>query len=141
MKTDINTIHSNILTHDPSLRKSTRSKHPPTDRKKFHCNLLHTCSNNSSLCSPSSIAYPLSNPLSYAKCSPTYKHLCCTISSISEPITYHQASKHDCWKNTMDVEITSLKDNQTWILVDLPQIKPQFVANGLIKSSIMSMEP
>ncbi|MCH79973.1 retrovirus-related Pol polyprotein from transposon TNT 1-94 [Trifolium medium] len=97
-------------------RKSTRVKNVPGYLQDYHCCILPKSLNNVS----SLIAYPLSSVLSYKKCSPTYKTFCCSISSQSEPKTYNQASKFDCWKKAMDTEIAALDANQTWNIVDLP---------------------
>lgn len=86
------------------IRKSTRYKNPPTRYNSY-------------------TPYPLSHSLSYENCSPSYRKFCCTISSVTDPKTYLQASKHDCWRKVMDVVILALKENQTWTLVDLTASK------------------
>jgi len=37
-----------------------------------------------------------------------------------EPHTYAEASKHDCWKQAMQVELLALEKSGTWDIVDLP---------------------
>jgi hypothetical protein len=97
-------------------RVSTRTKQPPKYLQDYHCSTLSGCTNQGSC----NTAYPLSSVLSYANCSPDYKLFCCSVSSTTEPKTYNQASKFDCWKEAMDAEIKALEVNQTWTLVDLP---------------------
>lgn len=62
------------------LRQSTCVSHPPSYLVHYHCYVashdnfvLHT--------NDYSQAYPLSYVISYDKCSPSYKHFCCSISS------------------------------------------------------------
>ncbi|KAI5428242.1 hypothetical protein KIW84_033300 [Lathyrus oleraceus] len=89
------------------LRQSSRSSHPPQYLKDYHC--------YSSLSKPHShVLYPLSSVLTYNNCSPAYKHFCFSISSNTEPKTYNQAIKSDCWKQAMDIELQALAENQTW---------------------------
>jgi hypothetical protein len=43
----------------------------------------------------------------------------------TEPKTYAEATKFDCWKKAMQVELMALEQTGTWTLVDLPQnVKP-----------------
>ncbi|MCI09043.1 retrovirus-related Pol polyprotein from transposon TNT 1-94, partial [Trifolium medium] len=97
-------------------RVSSRPKNPPSYLQDYHCNVISSCTKQFS----SNISHPLSSVLSYNNCSPDYKTFCCSISSITEPKTYNQASKFDCWQKAMDAEITALEVNKTWTVVDLP---------------------
>ncbi|CAJ2643328.1 unnamed protein product [Trifolium pratense] len=43
----------------------------------------------------------------------------------SEPSSYKEASKFQCWIEAMNAEITALKQNKTWVYVDQPaHVKP-----------------
>ncbi|KAJ0960835.1 hypothetical protein J5N97_001284 [Dioscorea zingiberensis] len=44
-----------------------------------------------------------------------------TSSPLQEPTTYHQASKHSCWQQAMQVEYSVLLRNNTWSLVPRPR--------------------
>lgn len=97
-------------------RHSSRTSHPPPHLKDYYCYV--TSSEHSS-----KVLYPLSSVLSYDKCSPSYKHLCLSVSSIIEPKTFNQAIKLDCWRKAMDAELQALQENHTWRVVDLPHGK------------------
>jgi hypothetical protein len=108
----------------PSLRKSSRIKHPPSYLQDFHCQLA--TSSHSSLCSfPSSSGnrYALSSVLSYNKLFPSYKQFVLSVSSSIDPTFYHEAFQHSCWRDAMQAEIKALEDNNTWTLMPLPPNK------------------
>ncbi|PNX61401.1 retrovirus-related Pol polyprotein from transposon TNT 1-94, partial [Trifolium pratense] len=67
--------------------------------------------------------FPLSSVLTYEQCSAPYKQFCLSISSITEPKTFTQASKHNCWITAMQEEIDALNATNTWSIVDLPKGK------------------
>ncbi|CAI8617211.1 unnamed protein product [Vicia faba] len=126
------------------FRQSSRISNPPTYLADYHC--YHANNNQNTSHFPfiqTQTTYPLSSVIFYHKCSPSYKKYCCNISSISEPTTYKQAIKHDCWINAMDVELKALAENQTWVVVDLPSgkvpigrhwvYKVKYKANGSIE--------
>lgn len=117
---------------DPApIRQSTRIKHKPTYLQDYHCNLLtssHTIihQKQSTVFPLSSFfeqVFPLSSVLSYEKCSPPYKQFSLSISSIIEPKTFTQVSKHNCWITAMQEEIDALNATNTWSIVDLPEGK------------------
>ena len=55
----------------------------------------------------------------------THSSFVLSLHSQLEPKTYVEASKHDCWKHAMQVELQALEKTGTWKLVDLPpNIKP-----------------
>lgn len=43
-----------------------------------------------------------------------------TLSTISVPTCYSQASKHECWQKAMEEELLALKENSTWDIVSCP---------------------
>jgi len=98
-------IKQNSESHQ-SFRMSTRIKRPPEYLKDYHCNL--NISNTSSR-----IKYPLSFLLSYNNLSPSYTSFVMFLSSHVEPNTYFEVVKHDCWRKTIQCEISALESNQT----------------------------
>ncbi|WVZ24859.1 hypothetical protein V8G54_003403 [Vigna mungo] len=98
-------------------RKSIRPTHKPSYLQDYHCNMLSTSSaTQSSTCT----LYPISSYLSYDALSSLHKSYVLNFSQVSEPKTYNQAIKHDCWRNAMDQEIAALENTKTWVLTDLP---------------------
>lgn len=48
-----------------------------------------------------------------------------TLSSISIPTCYKQASAHECWKQAMEAELNALTANHTWDIISCPShVKP-----------------
>jgi len=48
-----------------------------------------------------------------------------SLHSHTEPKTYAEASKFDCWNQAMQTKLSALETTSTWKIVDLPyQIKP-----------------
>ena len=43
-----------------------------------------------------------------------------TLSSEHEPTSFHEAVKHQCWRDAMKCEIKALQLNQTWDIVQTP---------------------
>jgi len=47
------------------------------------------------------------------------------LSTKTQPSTYAQASRFECWHNAMSNELATLEETKTWTLVDLPpNVKP-----------------
>jgi hypothetical protein len=99
-------------------RASNRIRKTPSYLQDFHCSLLPSLQHQSSSSTASS--YPISSSLSYANCADAYKHFCLSISTNTEPTTFKQACKLDCWKEAMKSELAALELNRTWSIVDLP---------------------
>ncbi|KAK2391726.1 putative mitochondrial protein [Trifolium repens] len=104
-----------------TLRQSTRISRPPSYLNDFHCELLqkHPTVNATS----NGTIFPLSSVLQYDNCCSKYKKFCLSISSITEPRTYSQACKFDCWNQAMKNELDALISTNTWSIVDLPENK------------------
>ncbi|PNX70402.1 copia-type polyprotein, partial [Trifolium pratense] len=47
-------------------------------------------------------------------------HYLAVMNTNEDPITYSEAAKLDVWKQAMDVEMESIKNNDTWELTTLP---------------------
>lgn len=69
---------------------------------------------------PLSKAFPLSSTLSFHKLSPSYYSFAYAISSSIEPNSYGEAIKNPNWCKAMQSEISALRLNNTWTLVELP---------------------
>jgi hypothetical protein len=112
------------LSQPSNLQKSTRVKAQPWYLQNYHCQLA---SFFPSLSSPttqnSGIPYSFSIYISHEHLSPTYKHLCSSISAQSEPSFYHEAIKFESWREAMLAEISALEANNTWVVCDLPPHK------------------
>ncbi|KAK2413561.1 putative mitochondrial protein [Trifolium repens] len=118
------TTPTSVSPNEPApapIRQSTRIKYRPGYLQDYHCNLL--ASSSPSFHQKQSTMFPLSSVLTYEQCSPPYKQFCLSISSIIEPKTFTQASKHNCWITAMQEEINALTATNTWSIVDLPKGK------------------
>lgn len=49
-----------------------------------------------------------------------YSHYSLSLVSHSKPKTYIAASKHECWKQAMHLELLALEKMGTWKIVELP---------------------
>ena len=87
----------------------------------------------------SGIPYNLSSFIGYDKLCSSYKSFCLSVSTHFEPQFYHQAIKYQHWKDAMDTKNSSLEQNKTWVLTDLPShkikwiFKSKYKANGSIE--------
>ena len=102
----------------PSLRRSSRTRQPPTYLQNFHRALTSHADT-----SPTKVKYPLHSVLSYSRLSHSHKHFIMSITAITEPSSYAEASSHDCWIKAMQAELNALQQNHTWILTPLPPHK------------------
>ncbi|XP_050909342.1 uncharacterized protein LOC127123132 [Lathyrus oleraceus] len=92
------------------LRRSTQPTKQPSYLHNYHCNLLK--SDQSSYPTPQA-SFPISSVLSYDNCNAAYKFFCLSLSSIPEPTTFNQATKHACWLQAMQTELKALEDTNT----------------------------
>lgn len=95
----------------PHPRKSTRTTKPPFYLADY------TCNSTSVTC----IAHPLSEYHSYTHISPSHQNYIHSLQTLTEPSSFIEASKHDCWLEAMKAEIKALEDNHTWSIMDLPE--------------------
>ena len=118
-----NQNHNNL--HNPALplRKSTRLTTRPSYLKDYHIDLPSSSSSSNIVHKQSTTPYPLCSVLSYDNCTDIYKNFCLSVSSITEPTSFSQACKHDCWKIAMKNELDALNSTHTWSIVDLPPNK------------------
>ena len=82
------------------VRFSTRLKKSPSYLSNYHCDNIssHFASTHSTT------PYPLQSVLSYSKCSANHTfHM--SISAHSEPHSFKEANKLDCWKEAMMEEL------------------------------------
>jgi hypothetical protein len=97
------------------IRTSSRNINPPTYLQDYVCNASQHISN----------VYPISNYLSYNNLSHSHSSFALSLLHHVEPKTYAEASKHECWRQAMQDELTALEKTGTWDIVDLPdQVKP-----------------
>lgn len=61
------------------------------------------------------------NSVSYHRINKNHKNFLETITNHNEPYSYTEASKDPNWVKAMENEIKALKENNTWILTDLPK--------------------
>jgi len=101
--------------------RSSKSRHPPPHLKDYVCHI----SNQSSPASSDSVSYPITDSLSYNKLSNSHLHFVLSLQTHTEPKSYAEASKFECWNKAMKTELTALEQTGTWKLFDLPpNIKP-----------------
>ncbi|XP_070036410.1 uncharacterized protein [Nicotiana tomentosiformis] len=97
----------------PTLRRSLRDHHVPSYLNDYVCNLVHL-TNVSSSCFSSSVSPTV---LSFSALSHSNQSLLNSVSHISEPTTYFQASLHSGWQEAMSKELQALESNNTWEVV------------------------
>ncbi|WVZ06452.1 hypothetical protein V8G54_019798 [Vigna mungo] len=110
----------------PTLRRSTRPHKPPTYLQDFHHSLTSIATDLHS-----GIRYPIENFLCYSHLSPSFHHFISSISVESEPKSYAEAAKSDCWLKAMKAELDALQMNHTWTFTTLPSNKRAIGCQGL----------
>ncbi|KAK2459095.1 putative mitochondrial protein [Trifolium repens] len=102
-------------------RQSTRSKQPPSHLKDYICSSITDHPRQQS----SGSLYPLSKYISYSKLSPSHCLYALSLTVHTEPKSYAEAVKFDCWRKAMQAELLALEKTGTWFLVDKPlHVKP-----------------
>ncbi|GAU44842.1 hypothetical protein TSUD_400430 [Trifolium subterraneum] len=106
--------------HVPTPRP-IRDKHAPSYLSDYVCSHSITSSNHSS----SGILYPISSFHSFKHLSPVHHAFTTSITHNTEPKSYLEACKLECWKRAMNDKLEALAKTGTWEIVDLPpQVKP-----------------
>ncbi|KAM2739807.1 hypothetical protein EV2_033888 [Malus domestica] len=67
-----------------------------------------------------SVRYPLNNYVSARHLSKSNKSFVYQLSTVSIPNNVQEALAYSCWKDAMNEELRSLKNNATWEIIDLP---------------------
>jgi hypothetical protein len=102
-------------------QRPTRDKHLSSYLSDYVCNQSST----SPVSSPSGSLYPISHYHSFSHLSSLHHAYTVSLTHTTEPHSYSEACKHDCWKKAMDTELEALAKTGTWEIVDLPpHIKP-----------------
>jgi len=102
------------------IRTSTRNKVTRAYLHDYICvvPIISSVNNNTS-------KYPLSNFLSHTHLSNSHSNFAMSLVSYTEPKSYVEAIKHDCWKQAMQTELNALDQIGPWQIVDLPSsVKP-----------------
>ncbi|KAK2453566.1 putative mitochondrial protein [Trifolium repens] len=103
---------------DPSYtsQRPTRARHLPSYLSDYVCN--QSC--NSSAYYSSGSLYPISHYHSYSHLSPLHHAYTVSLTHNTEPTSYSEACKHECWNKAMNDELEALAKTGTWEIVDLP---------------------
>jgi hypothetical protein len=112
--------HISNVPSAPSLplptRISSRVKYQPSHLKDYVCASFKDTPNQSS----SGIPYPISDFVSYSNLSPSYCRYSLSLTTNTEPKSYNEASKYECWMQALKLELEALDKTGTWKLVDIP---------------------
>ena len=84
-----------------SHRRPTRIRTAPSHLQDYVCNNLQ------------SSTYPVSHYLTYDNLSANHASFILSLQSHLEPTTYVKVSKHECWKQAMQVELLALEKTGT----------------------------
>ncbi|GKD16384.1 putative RNA-directed DNA polymerase, partial [Tanacetum coccineum] len=108
----------------PQLTRVKRNRSQPTHLSDYHVKLPPSVDHAKPASSEaSSTVHPLSNFVSYEKFSGSHKAFLAAITSGNEPKNFNQVARDKRWKEAMKKEIRALEENDTWMLVDLPNGK------------------
>ncbi|XP_075074026.1 uncharacterized protein LOC142161897 [Nicotiana tabacum] len=100
----------------PPIRKSERISQQPRYLKDYVCNVIFLSDITSSCFNHAS--HPTT--LFFIALSLNNQNILRSVSSISEPHNYTQASQDAGWRKAMEAELAALDLNNTWDVVDLP---------------------
>ncbi|GAU22432.1 hypothetical protein TSUD_123190 [Trifolium subterraneum] len=102
--------------------RSTRLKHAPSYLSDYVCNQSTTSPGTQS---SSGSLYPISDYHSLKNLSSIHHAFTVSLTHNTEPKSYLEACKFECWQKAMDDELEALTKTGTWVIVDLPShIKP-----------------
>jgi len=78
----------------------------------------YICHNKTS--TPVNNMHSISNYVSYHNISNPHSHFILSFHAHTEPKSYIEANKFECWRQAMQVELTALENTGTWKIIDLP---------------------
>ncbi|CAN1140144.1 Retrovirus-related Pol polyprotein from transposon TNT 1-94 [Linum perenne] len=107
------------------LRRSTRTTHAPSYLHDYVTSLATT-------------PHPISAFTSFQNLSASHKHFSLSVTAITEPQTFDEAVKEECWRIAMQTELQALNDNQTWQIVDCPTGKKPVGCKWVFKVKLHS---
>lgn len=113
--TEVIAQSSRISVADTTLRRSSRAIRQPSYLRDYHCALLEAAplpGNHSK--------FPLHKVLSYKRQSGEYRNFVLNVSSVYEPLYYHQSVPYLHWREAMSAELQAMEANNTWSIVSLP---------------------
>jgi hypothetical protein len=103
--------------NDPSPRP-VRTKNAPIYLSDYVCNHSTVSSESPS----SGILYPISSYHTFSNLCPNHHAYTISITHTTEPKSYSEASKFECWQKAMNDELEALTKTGTWTFVDLPPL-------------------
>ena len=103
---------------NPPLRRSKRTKTQPSWLADYVSSLANSTTN----CEH-----------------PEFQCFMVHIHQAPDPLTFFEASKHPHWVIAMNEELSTSKQNNTWVVTDLPLAKRQLVVSSCLKLSIFLM--
>ncbi|CAN1164294.1 Retrovirus-related Pol polyprotein from transposon RE1 [Linum perenne] len=109
----------------PAPRRSTRNTRPPIHLADYITRNVTS-------------QYPITFHTTYDNLSKTHKHFAMTMTNITEPTTFDEAVKEECWRNAMKAELQALEDNQTWDIVPCPAGKKPIGCKWVYKIKLHS---
>ncbi|KAL2243578.1 UNVERIFIED_CONTAM: Retrovirus-related Pol polyprotein from transposon RE2, partial [Sesamum indicum] len=77
-----------------------------------------------------------SNPHIVHPSNAAYTSFVAPVSILQEPKSFQEATRHQEWIDAMKAELTTLEDNQTWILTPLPAGKKPIGCNWVYKTKL-----
>jgi hypothetical protein len=105
-----------------------RNRRPPTYLEDYHRSSTskNPISKHQDQSHSSGKAYAITNFINDECFSHRHRAYLAAISSIQEPMSYHEAAKHSEWQKAMAAEIKALEDNKTWDVM-LPPVGKKIV--------------
>jgi len=106
----------------PTLKVSSRNKKALSYLQDYTFPSSHTSASHANKITN---IYPLSNFLSHHNLSNSQHIFAMSLVSQTEPKSYIEVVKFDCWKQAMQLELNALDQTGSWQVVDLPShVKP-----------------